>query len=59
MFAHAMVSDILPAGIVEATDKRRRAFLWIREETFSGGHYKVAWPDMCPQKSREALVFGT
>ncbi|KAK1685871.1 hypothetical protein QYE76_046719 [Lolium multiflorum] len=42
MLAHAMSAGLLPAGVIEAIDKRRRAFLWTGEETCNGGSCKVA-----------------
>jgi hypothetical protein len=42
MLAHAMGADILPADVVEAIDKRPRAFLWTGDETCNGGKCKVA-----------------
>jgi hypothetical protein len=47
MLAHAMGADILPADVVEAIDKRCRAFSWTGDETFNGGNCKVAWEDVC------------
>ena len=46
-FSHAMSAGLLPAGAIEAIDKRRRAFLWTGEEKCSGGHSKVAWDEVC------------
>jgi hypothetical protein len=37
MLAHAMGIGLLPAGVIEAIDKRRWAFLWTREESCNGG----------------------
>jgi hypothetical protein len=45
-----MSVGLLPVGVVEAFDKRRRAFLWTGEETCTGGHCKVAWPEVCSPK---------
>jgi hypothetical protein len=42
MLAHAMGDGILPADVVEAIDKRPRAFLWTGDETCNGGKCKVA-----------------
>jgi hypothetical protein len=50
MLAHAMSAGILPDGVVEAIDKRRRTFLWMGEETCNGGQCKVAWPEVCTPK---------
>ena len=54
-FAHAMSASLLPAGAIEAIDKRRRAFLWTGEETCTGGHCKVAWGAVCTPKSQGGL----
>jgi hypothetical protein len=51
MIAHAMSAGLLPAGVIEAIDKRRRAFLWTGEETCNGGQCKVAWTDVCAPKN--------
>ncbi|XP_071685447.1 uncharacterized protein [Lolium perenne] len=40
-----MAAGLLPAGVIEAIDKRCRAFLWTGEETCHGGKCKVAWKD--------------
>jgi hypothetical protein len=50
MLAHAMSVGLLPAGVVEAIDKRCRPFLWTGEEACDGGQCKVAWPDVCIPK---------
>jgi hypothetical protein len=50
MLAHAMSAGLLTAGVIEAIDKRRRAFLCTREETCNGGSCKVAWGDVCVPK---------
>jgi hypothetical protein len=47
MLAHAMAAGTLPAGVIEAFDKRRRVFLWTGEETCNGGQCKVAWDAVC------------
>jgi hypothetical protein len=43
MFTHAMSAGILSTGMVEAIDKRRRAFLWNDKETCNDDQCKVAW----------------
>jgi hypothetical protein len=55
MLAHAMAAGILHAGVIEAIDKRRRAFLWTGEETCHGGNCKVARTDFCTPKNLGGL----
>jgi hypothetical protein len=42
-------------GVVDAFDKRRRAFFWTGEEFCSGGHCKVAWSDVGSPKNLGGL----
>jgi hypothetical protein len=50
LLSHAMSVGLLLVGVVEAFDKRRRAFFWAGEETCNGGQCKVAWSDVCTPK---------
>jgi hypothetical protein len=50
MLAHAMATGILLPGVLEAIDKRRRAFLWTGEESCNRGQCKVAWDEVCAPK---------
>jgi hypothetical protein len=50
MLSHAMGAGLLPVGVLEAIDKRHRAFFWTGEETCNGGQCKVAWTDVCVPK---------
>lgn len=50
MLAHAMNAGLLLTGVIEAIDKRRRAFLWTGKETCNDGQCKVAWTDVCVPK---------
>ena len=37
----------LPAWVIKAMDKKRRAFLWRGTDTVHGGHCLVAWNNVC------------
>lgn len=38
-----MCSYLLPRGVPEIIDKRRRAFFWIGKESCSGAHCLIVW----------------
>jgi hypothetical protein len=38
-----MCSYMLPSGVIESIDKRRRAFFWTGKESCSGSHCLIAW----------------
>jgi hypothetical protein len=62
MIAHAMAAGLLPPGVVEAIDKRRRAFFWTGEDSCSDGQCKVAWDVVCSPKdggARGALLLSS
>ncbi|CAN6352985.1 unnamed protein product [Urochloa humidicola] len=52
---HAMSVVLLPQGILDAFDRRRRAFLWSGEETVSGAQCLVAWEQACLPKEQGGL----
>ena len=50
-----MSSLLLPKGIIDAIDRRRRAFLWTGEETCSGARCLIAWDKVCLPKIEGGL----
>ena len=55
MPAHLMSALLLPAGTIEALDKRRRAFLWSGQATATGAQCLVAWDKVCLPKQDGGL----
>ncbi|CAN6233698.1 unnamed protein product [Urochloa humidicola] len=49
---HATSVMPLPQGVLDAFDKRRRAFLWSGEDTVSGAQCLVAWEMACVPKEQ-------
>ena len=50
---HTSICCALSPWAIKEIDRRRRAFLWARADTVTGGKCKVAWPVTCiPQGSR-------
>ncbi|CAN6206059.1 unnamed protein product [Urochloa humidicola] len=47
---HSMSVFLLPQGVLDAFDRRRRAFLWSGEESVSGAQCLVAWEQACLPK---------
>ncbi|KAG2617006.1 hypothetical protein PVAP13_3NG177961 [Panicum virgatum] len=45
-----MSALFLPAGTVDALDRRRRAFLWSGQDTVHGSQCLVAWEKVCTSK---------
>lgn len=41
-----MCSYLLPRGVIESIDKRRRAFLWTGKDTCSGARCLIAWENV-------------
>jgi hypothetical protein len=42
-----MCSFLLPPGVIDAIDKRRRAFFWTGKDTCSGVRCLIAWDKVC------------
>jgi hypothetical protein len=45
----------LPPKVIEAIDKRRRAFFWTGDDTCSGAKCLVAWDEVCTAKEKGGL----
>jgi hypothetical protein len=52
---HAMSALLLPQGVLDALDLRRRSFLWAGDEKVSGAQCLVAWGKACQQKEQGGL----
>jgi hypothetical protein len=52
---YAMGSLLLPQGVIDALDARRRAFLWAGEESVSGAQCLVSWDKACLPKKEGGL----
>lgn len=50
-----MSSLLLPKGVIDAIDRRRRAFLWTGEESCSGSRCLIAWDRVCMAKLEGGL----
>ena len=44
---HLSIACCLSSWAIAQIDKRRRAFIWTGEESYSGGKCRVAWPLVC------------
>ena len=42
-----MCSYLLPSGVIEMIDRRRRSFFWTGKDTCSGARCLVAWDNVC------------
>lgn len=52
---YAMSAFKLPPKVIEAIDKRRRAFFWTGEDVCSGAKCLVAWDEVCAPKEKGGL----
>ena len=55
MPAHLMSALLLPAGTVDALDKRRRAFLWSGQDKVHGSQCLITWDKVCISKQDGGL----
>lgn len=52
---YMMGALLLPRGVVDAIDKRHRAFLWTGSDKASDAHCLIAWEDVCKDKEDDGL----
>jgi hypothetical protein len=52
---YAMCVLVVPPGVIEQVDHRRRAFLWTGTNTTNGAQSLVAWTHVCDSKDRGGL----
>jgi len=52
---HAMSGLLLPQGVLDVLDARRRSFLWAGDEKVSGAQCLIAWGKACQQKEHGGL----
>jgi hypothetical protein len=52
---YAMCALVVPPGVIEQVDRRRRAFLWTSSDSANGAKSLVAWTHVCDTKDRGGL----